>query len=227
MDIRERIGARICETRKKQGLTIQALSKKIGTLSAGRISNWENGTRMPGPNEAILLSRALNVAASYLLCLSDSPDGAIRLAADLPRYIPVISLNDVNKTKKTLTTLRKNIFSSDAIQKISLEYKSSSLDGDYFLATQITDNSMSPFISPNDLVIIDCNRTPKPGDIVLAHLTSTKENIIRKYKRTEKTAVHHADFELIAINSDWGRLQVAKKNKATILGVVVEQRKYF
>ena len=228
MHIREKIGVRICEIRKSQGLTIQALSKKIGVLSAARISNWENGTRMPGPKEALLLAKALNVAASYLLCLSDSVDGAIHFSTDSPRHIPIVSLLEANKTKKALTALQKNIWSSkNATQKISLESKSAALSGEYVLATFIADNSMMPIFSLDDVVIIDYERAPKPGDFVLAHLSGTDENVIRKYKRSEKNATNQSDYELIAINSDWGNLESTKKNKITILGTVVEQRKYF
>ena len=54
MDIREQIGNRITKSRKAVGITIKELSARIGTLSAARISNWEQGTRSPGPIEAKL-----------------------------------------------------------------------------------------------------------------------------------------------------------------------------
>ena len=75
MDIREQIGNRITRSRKALGITIKALSERIGSLSAARISNWEQGTRSPGPIEAKLLASELHVSASYLLCLTDSPEG--------------------------------------------------------------------------------------------------------------------------------------------------------
>lgn len=44
-------------------------------LGAARIGNWEQGTRSPGPEEAMVLSKELRVAASWLLCLTDDPYG--------------------------------------------------------------------------------------------------------------------------------------------------------
>ncbi|STX28449.1 phage repressor [Legionella beliardensis] len=68
------IGNRIAQARKVNGLTIKVLAEKTG-LGPTRIGNWEQGTRSPGPEEAKILSRALQVAASWLLCLTDDPRG--------------------------------------------------------------------------------------------------------------------------------------------------------
>ena len=55
-------------------MTIKVLAEKT-ELGAARIGNWEQGTRSPGPEEAKILSRELQVAASWLLCLTDDPRG--------------------------------------------------------------------------------------------------------------------------------------------------------
>lgn len=68
------IGSRITQARKANGLTIKQLAEKTG-LGAARIGNWEQGTRSPGPEEAKLLSKALNIAGSWLLCLTNNPRG--------------------------------------------------------------------------------------------------------------------------------------------------------
>ncbi|MDW8961986.1 helix-turn-helix transcriptional regulator [Legionella pneumophila subsp. fraseri] len=68
------IGGRIAQARKANGLTIKALAERTG-LGAARIGNWEQGTRSPGPEEAKVLSGELQVAASWLLCLTDDPRG--------------------------------------------------------------------------------------------------------------------------------------------------------
>ncbi|HFC9266653.1 helix-turn-helix transcriptional regulator [Legionella pneumophila] len=55
-------------------MTIKVLAEMTG-LGAARIGNWEQGTRSPGPEEAMVLSKELRVAASWLLCLTDDPYG--------------------------------------------------------------------------------------------------------------------------------------------------------
>ena len=74
MNFKKNIGNRITQARKANGLTIKALAEKTG-LGAARIGNWEQGTRSPGPEEAKILSKELNVAGSWLLCLTDHPRG--------------------------------------------------------------------------------------------------------------------------------------------------------
>ncbi|MBL7479741.1 helix-turn-helix domain-containing protein [Legionella bononiensis] len=74
MNMKKIIGSRITQARKANGLTIKVLAERTG-LGAARIGNWEQGTRSPGPEEAKTLSRELRVAASWLLCLTDNPQG--------------------------------------------------------------------------------------------------------------------------------------------------------
>lgn len=81
MNMKKIIGGRITQARKANGLTIKALAERTG-LGAARIGNWEQGTRSPGPEEAKVLSEELQVAASWLLCLTDDPRG---------EYLPQVS----------------------------------------------------------------------------------------------------------------------------------------
>ncbi|CZG38005.1 helix-turn-helix transcriptional regulator [Legionella pneumophila serogroup 1] len=74
MNMKKIIGSRITQARKANGLTIKVLAEMTG-LGAARIGNWEQGTRSPGPEEAMVLSKELRVAASWLLCLTDDPYG--------------------------------------------------------------------------------------------------------------------------------------------------------
>ncbi|ARG98241.1 helix-turn-helix domain-containing protein [Legionella micdadei] len=74
MNMKKIIGSRITQARKANGLTIKVLAERTG-LGAARIGNWEQGTRSPGPEEARVLSKELQVAASWLLCLTDDPRG--------------------------------------------------------------------------------------------------------------------------------------------------------
>ena len=74
MNMKKIIGSRITQARKANGLTIKMLAERTN-LGAARIGNWEQGTRMPGPSEAMILSRELGVAASWLLCLTNDLRG--------------------------------------------------------------------------------------------------------------------------------------------------------
>jgi transcriptional regulator with XRE-family HTH domain len=69
-----RIGRRLREARKIEKLSLAKVSERTGeALSKSRISNYEQGLRRMGLEEAMILSRALgNVSPVYLLCLEDS-----------------------------------------------------------------------------------------------------------------------------------------------------------
>lgn len=225
MDIKKRIGERIVLSRKNLGLSIKALAEKTGSLAAARIGNWENGTRSPGPTEAMVLAKALNVAASYLLCLSDDERGEIAIQESLlPRVVPIIALSDAYSYAKSSQEDISALSESQA--KISLENRSQETVSKNAFAITLLDNSMQPKFSANDILIVDPNKKPQPGDFVLAHITASGHNIIRKYRESEQHSSKNKSFELIALNPDWGIVRVSNVNEAVILATVVEHRAY-
>lgn len=227
MDIKKRIGQRILQSRKKLGLSIKALSDKTGVLAAARIGNWENGIRSPGPTEAMILAKALNVAASYLLCLSDDERGEIALQeSQLPRSVPMILLSNAHQY---IQSFKKNDDISalpEVIGKISLENRSKEIASKKAFAITVVDNSMHPKFSVNDIVLVDPEKKPQPGDFVLAHIAASGNNIIRKYRESDQHSLKNKSFELTALNVDWGIIRVSNANEAVILATVVEHRTY-
>ncbi|MBN2887685.1 MAG: helix-turn-helix transcriptional regulator [Chromatiaceae bacterium] len=72
MDLTKRIGQRLRDARHEQKLSLSALSARTNALSKSRISNYEQGIRRMGLEEAHELSIALGtVTPTYLLCLDD------------------------------------------------------------------------------------------------------------------------------------------------------------
>ena len=73
MDLTKKIGWRLREVRTGQGLSLAERSVRTGdVLSKSRISNYEQGLRRPGIEEAQTLAAALGtVSATYLLCFDD------------------------------------------------------------------------------------------------------------------------------------------------------------
>ncbi len=79
MDLTKRIGQRLRSARHEQKLSLSDLSSRTNSLSKSRISNYEQGIRRMGLEEAQELAVALGtVTPTYLLCLDDkdplSPD---------------------------------------------------------------------------------------------------------------------------------------------------------
>jgi transcriptional regulator with XRE-family HTH domain len=73
MELTRKIGLRLREARQAQKLSLAALAARTNSLSKSRISNYEQGIRRMGLEEAQELSVALGtVTATYLLCLDDA-----------------------------------------------------------------------------------------------------------------------------------------------------------
>jgi transcriptional regulator with XRE-family HTH domain len=72
MELTKKIGLRLRAARKAQSLSLAALADRTSSLSKSRISNYEQGLRRMGLEEARELAAALSaVSATYLLCLED------------------------------------------------------------------------------------------------------------------------------------------------------------
>lgn len=181
-----------------------------------RISNWEQGTRSPGPIEAKILSDHLKVSASWLLCLTDNLQGELSQNIDNGlRYIPVINIVDAANTKELQSNITAN-------RTIVIDCFNQGFNSKDLFAVRIEDHSMQPDFNISDIVIIDADATPKPGDYVLALLTSKKQTVIRKYSEASSCL-----FQLLAANELWSTIQIKSTNEAVIIGVIVEYRRFF
>lgn len=73
MDYKKEIGRRIRLARDAKAWTLGDLAQKTNdVLTLRRIQNYEAGYRMPGPSEAVILSKALGVRPAYLMAMDDT-----------------------------------------------------------------------------------------------------------------------------------------------------------
>ncbi|MFT4059681.1 MAG: LexA family transcriptional regulator [Legionella sp.] len=218
MDIREQIGNRITKARKELGITIKELAARTVELSPARISNWEQGTRSPGPLEAKLLADQLNVSASYLLCLTDNPQGdLIQNPENKFRHIPILSMKEAPHAREILGQQEPFIFEKTiVIDSFNLSIKSASL-----FAVVVEDTSMQPELNPSDIVIIDGQLQPNPSQYVLVHLTEKKQTVLRRYGEADGCL-----FQLFPNGELWATISIKNCDEAQIIGVVVEIRHY-
>ena len=224
MDIKEQIGNRITKSRKELGITIKELAARIGSLSAARISNWEQCTRSPGPVEAKLLAEQLNVSASYLLCLTDNPQGELLLSTENNmRYVPVLTSKEVPFAKELIKTNnnKQSLLFDEREKAIVVDQFNKAAKNEFLFAMRMEDTSMQPELNTGDLVVVDADRAPNPGDFVVAYLTSKKQTILRKYGETNDCL-----FQLLPSNDLWGTINVKTLDDVLICGVVVEFRRY-
>ena len=80
---------------------------------------------------------------------------------------------------------------------------------------------MQPDVHIGDLVVIDPELSPKPGDFVLAYLPAKKQSVLRKYGEADGCL-----FQLLASNELWATVSVKHADDADMIGVMVEHRQF-
>lgn len=221
MNIKEKIGQRIKAERTAKELTRKALAELTETLNVSRINNYERGERTPGPEEVVQLGKALGVAASYLMCLSDDKQGKPNSPLGASVLIPVLDFKQACHPKEFMQEgrgLEHCLFVAVAPDIVGSCGKSA-------FALRIQDESMAPELRVNDVLIINPDIRPSPGDFVVAQLNNDAEVMVRKYKQLSVSEASPA-FELVALHEDWANIQVNAAIKSSLIGVVVSlQRK--
>lgn len=219
MQIKEIIGQRIAEQRKKCGLTLKSLAElSNGELTASRIANWEGATRTPGAKEALLLGELLRVAPSYLLGLTDDIKGNVILREPEFKSVPLLTAEQAADSVKNIKNMRKN--TPESIQYAPLCVALQNKAHQHYFAFEIQDDSMAPSLTPGDIAIINPEQSPKPGNLVAA-IVGTQGVIIRQYKQHGFQQTFEA-FELTALNPNWANTVVEKSGVAKIIGVVCQ-----
>lgn len=216
MNIKEKIGQRIMSERKAKGLTRKALAELTGELKTSRINNYERGDRTPGPTEIKMLADVLEVSASYLMCLTDSREGKITKSPGMGALIPVLNYKQATDPAVFIQKIKEDV--DTKVEFVPVSTAVSDNIGKNAFALQIHDESMIPEFRINDVLIVDPNTSPKPGDFIVALIEGEQEVIIRKYKQLSASK-EAQQFELIALNEDWADIRVGSNAiQAQIIG---------
>lgn len=89
----------------------------------------------------------------------------------------------------------------------------------------VAGNSMAPEFIDGDVVIVDPNVEPWPGDVVVAQLENSEGATIKKYRSRGNDESGRHVFELVPINEDYHTITVSCDNPGYIVGTVVEHRR--
>lgn len=216
MNIKEKIGQRIMSERKAKGLTRKALAELTSELKISRINNYERGDRTPGPTEIKLLADALDVSASYLMCLTDNREGKIAKPPGMGALVPVLDFKQAMDSAAFIQKIKEN--ADTKVEFVPVSTALSDSIGKNAFALKIKDESMMPEFRLKDVIIVDPDTKPKPGDFVVALIDGEQEVIVRKYKQLSASK-EIQQFELIALNEDWADIRVdSNEMKARIIG---------
>jgi len=93
--------------------------------------------------------------------------------------------------------------------------------GSRTLGVEVAVEDMRDRLWPGDVVFIDPDLPPQPGDIVLAELSEDHAVVLRKYRPRTR-----ASIELAPLNEDYPTYTLDAEHPGRILGVMVEHRAY-
>ncbi|HHQ4650977.1 TPA: LexA family protein [Aeromonas hydrophila] len=223
-----KINERIKQTRKRLGYSQEILGSRVG-VSRVSISQWERGENTPNGRYLNDLAAALGVTVDWLL--TGEGEGAVTPAPEvIPGYhnvepavipqgnrIPILSYVQAGNWREICeqaTTFDGNV-----------EYVTASVDiGPRGFGLWLRGNSMTPFFNEGDLVIIDPDEQPRPGDYVVAK-NGSEEATFKKYRPRGIDESGQEVFELVPLNDDFPTMH-SDRQHIEIIGVMVEHRMF-
>ncbi|MDM5094419.1 MULTISPECIES: LexA family protein [Aeromonas] len=221
-----KINERIKQTRKRLGYSQEILGSRVG-VSRVSISQWERGENTPNGRYLNDLAAALGVTVDWLL--TGEGEGAVTSAPEvIPGYhnvepavipqgnrIPILSYVQAGNWREICeqaTTFDGNV-----------EYVTASVDiGPCGFGLWIRGHSMTPMFNEGDLVIIDPDEQPRPGDYVVAK-NGSEEATFKKYRPRGIDESGQEVFELVPLNDDFPTMH-SDRQHIEIIGVMVEHR---
>lgn len=201
------LAARFKARRLELGMTQVEVATAAG-VSQQSIESIESG-RTRKPRNVLELAKALKCAPDWLL----NGKNIMPLAEISTRRIPIISYVQAGQCTET---------QSYTDMAGDLEYILADSDiPETCFALRIDGDSMQPEFKEGDIVIIDPDLCPTPGEFVVAK-NNGHEATFKKYR---PLGVSTDDFELVPLNPDYPVLR-SKELPLQIVGVMIEHRIY-
>ena len=207
---------RIKELRKKHGLTQQQVGERIGASRAS-VSQWESGDVSPSADYLVALARVFGVSAHWLSTGKGSPEPSNVEPATLPQggKVPIISYVQAGHWREMCeqaTAFDGNVEYITVGEEV----------GPRGFGLWVCGKSMQPLFNEGDLIIIDPDEAPRPGDYVVAK-NGSKEATFKKYRPRGIDENGQDVFELVPLNDDFPTLH-SDRQHIEIIGVMVEHR---
>ncbi|MDU5473801.1 MULTISPECIES: helix-turn-helix domain-containing protein [unclassified Pantoea] len=201
---KETTGDRIRFRRKALNLTQKAVAEKI-SVSHVAISQWEKEETLPRGENLLRLAEVLGCAPAWLVD-GDGPVFTVQTQAQTG--LPFLEREQIGDWLAEATQV-------EILRRIPTDRSYSATS----FALTLWDNALAPQCLRGDLLLIDPELPPQPGDLVLA-LTGENEYVLRKYR-----ARSHNSFELAPLNEDYPLLR-SSEQALSVLGTLVEWRRY-
>ena len=196
-------------------MTQQQLGDRIGANKAS-ISQWENGVYTPDAKNLSALAKALSVSVFWLMDGKGDPAGQnLEIAPPDIHRIPVISY-----VQAGIWTETSEIREYDG----NLVYITTDLElGERAFAIELKGHSMEPEFVEGDIVLIDPDEHPHPGDFVVAK-NGEEAATFKKYRPRGIGEDGQEVFELVPLNEDFPTMR-SDRQHIQVIGTMVEHRR--
>lgn len=201
---------RVKQKRIELGLT-QTEAAEIAGIRQQSWQSIEDGKTLK-PRNIIGIAKALRCDANWLM-----NGGAFMPIAEVnSRRVPLISYVQAGALAD-----KSPIEAFDG----SLEYILTDLDlSEHSFALRIEGDSMEPDFKAGDVIIVDPEVEPVPGEFVVAK-NGGDQATFKKYRPTFTDAMGCQHFELVPLNDDYPVINSAHQ-PLVIIGVMIEHRIY-
>lgn len=215
------IGSRIREARIARKLTQEYVADKLRTTTQA-VSNWETGKDLTHIGNFNTLSRLLGVRLQWIADgtgLRDQIEANTKVPSSGGRLVPHIDAiaaglcGQVSNEDET----------GHGREFVHTEWEVSASA----FALTVSGRSMEPEFHEGDIIIIDPEVTPHPGDFVVAKLDREEEATFKKYRPRGTDGNGASIMDLVPLNPDWPTLRLDASNPGHIVGVLVEHRRRF
>lgn len=205
------MGEKIRELRLARRLSMTQLAKLLG-LKRQSVSQWAQDKTAPTHENIAAMASIFGVAVSDFYPSSGNTATEILLSS-FANAVPVLKWEELRhwpgETAGMLTKEnREYIHLSKPI-------------GEEAIALRIQDNSLDPYLSIGDEVVVAKCHDPQENKLVLVRISANGDVLIRRYSPRRGGA-----YDLIPEHPSYPTITVNQDNPAQILGVVVRILKY-
>ncbi|WP_413734373.1 LexA family protein [Sodalis sp. RH21] len=208
------LGQRVKTLRKDRKLTQSQVGKALG-VSDVTIGYWERDLNEPGGKSLTNLARYFGVSEEYLL-YGKNEESNVMPASLGTTSIPIISFVQAVawSAESDARSLEGNVDYILTDQKLSPSS----------FALRLKGRSMEPEFTEGDIIIVDPEIGPIPGDYVVAK-NGSHEATFKKYRSRGIDATGDEIFELVPLNPDFPT-KSSQTESISIIGVMVEHRRF-
>ena len=198
-------GARLRKARLDARLTLAQVAAACGDKTPQAVSKWERGSGSPNPHDLYAISQLTGADLGWLISghtqsLSDATQ-ASGDSAQRGRVVPSVEWADIAGHIKGTHVPR-------AVARSHFPC------GPRSFQSIVEDRSNEPLVRLGDSVIIDPDKAPTPGSLVLVLING--QALLRRYRPRED------HIELAPSNSDWPSLTMTTPSSEWLIGTVSE-----